>query len=113
MAENAVLAVRCQRARHEVVKVPRTDDALYAEAHRLAVGRKRSQWTPASWQVAYGNRVRRCGCACGQSWLIADGDIRRWMDAGYTEVLLPAARVGCIGPVRLGANKHSPMGRGR
>jgi hypothetical protein len=110
MAENVVLIVKCQRAHHEVLKVTGADAALYAETRRLAVGRKRSQWTPASWQVADGNHARRCGCACGQSWLIADGDIRRWLDAGYAEIILPAARIGRIGPVRLGANKHSPMG---
>jgi hypothetical protein len=106
MAENAVLTVKCQRAWHEVLTVTSADGALYAQAPRLAVGPKRSQWTPASWQVAHGNRARRCGCACGQSWLIADGDVRRWIDAGYTEVIPPAARIGRIGPVRLGANKQ-------
>ena len=107
MSERVLLAIRCRRNWHVVLTTTGDPAAPRAEAGKLAVGRKRSSWTPGSWQVTAGHAgARRYGCACGQSWLIADGDILRWLSAGYTEVVLPAARIGRIGPVRLGANKQ-------
>jgi hypothetical protein len=102
VTEQVVLTVRCLRRNHQVLRVVETTDAVFAEADRLAVAPKRSTWTPARWQLVRG-RTRRCGCACGHSWLIATEDILRWHSAGYTEVALPPSRIGPIGPVRLGA----------
>ncbi len=105
MTDTVHLTILCQRKWHEVLTIAGPGAPPRAEARRLVVGRKRSSWTPGSWQVTAGHhRTRRCGCACGQSWLIADEDILRWLNAGYTEVVLPAARIGAVGPVRLGAN---------
>jgi hypothetical protein len=101
---DVVLTVKCQRRRHEVLTVVDEDGVLFAQANRLATtGWKRSEWTPARWQLVVGNS-RRCGCACGHSWLIDGEDVARWRTAGYTEVRLPPSRLGPIGPVRLGAN---------
>jgi hypothetical protein len=103
VTEDVVLTAYCQRRKHKVLTVIDRDGVLYGEADRIAVGPKRSSWTPGSWQMVAG-RWRRVGCACGQSWHVGVEDIVRWRAAGYTKVLLPPSRIGPIGPVRLGAN---------
>lgn len=104
VAETVVLTLRCRRRTHELATVVETGDAMFLDARRLAVGRERSRWTPARVRLARG-ACWRCGCACGQSWLVGTSDVLRWLGAGYTEVIFPPARVGRIGPVRHGANE--------
>lgn len=108
-----LLVVRCRRRDHVVLEVTEEPGGLVIAAPLWCAGRRREQWTPASWPVSDpANRVRRAGCQCGQSWLIGGADILRWIGAGYATVVLPAARIGRIGPVRLGANNRSPRGPG-
>jgi hypothetical protein len=97
---NEVLVYRCGRRKHLVARLVAEDGVLYVEAERVAVDdHKRSSWTPGRWQVRRGH-AQRCGCACGHSWLLFDDDTLKWLDDGYREMHLPAARMNHNGPVR-------------